>query len=145
MTNLLFNSWMRNKNTVEFLGVWEELHNPIFKGNEFVTFKNEAGGNSFNLTPKKWIKATNAIGIITKSGRYGGGTFAHKDIAINFCYWLSPTFQLYLIKEFQRLKEIEKEEKQKVLEWIFQRIKDNALEISNWSEYLDDIKNNKKD
>jgi hypothetical protein len=100
-------SWMRNKNTVEFLGVWEELHNSNFKANEFVTFKNKAGSNNFNLTPKKWIDATDAIGITIKSGRYGGGTFAHKDIAINFCYWLSPTFQLYLIKEFQKLKEEE--------------------------------------
>ncbi len=78
-------SWMRNSNTVEFLGVWEQLHNPDFKPNEFVTFKNQAGSNSFNLTPKKWINATNAIGLTVKSGRYGGGTFAHKDIAVNFC------------------------------------------------------------
>ena len=100
-------SWMRNKNTVEFIGIWEQLHNPGFKPNELVTFKNQAGANNFNLTPKKWIKATNAIGLVVKSGRYGGGTFAHRDIAINFCYWLSPTFQLYLVKEFQRLKEVE--------------------------------------
>ena len=111
-------SWMRNKNTVEFLGVWEQLHNPDFKGNEFVRFKNEAGSNSFNLTPQKWIKATEAKGIIAKSGRYGG-TYAHRDIAINFCYWLSPTFQIYLIKEFQRLKE--EEAKQNNLEWNYQR------------------------
>ena len=112
-------SWMRNKNTVEFLGVWEQLHNPEFKGNEFVRFKNEAGSNSFNLTPKKWIDATAAVGITTKSGRYGGGTFAHRDIAINFCYWLSPTFQLYLIKEFQRFKE--EEARQKNITWNYQR------------------------
>ncbi len=110
--------WMRNKNTVEFLGVWEQLHNPGFKGNEFVTFKNQAGSNSFNLTPKKWINATNAIGIVAKSGRYGG-TYAHRDIAINFCYWLSPTFQLYLIKEFQRLKE--EEAQRNNLQWDYQR------------------------
>ena len=109
-------SWMRNKNTVEFLGVWEQLHNPKFKGNEFVTFKNAAGSNNFNLTPKKWITATDAIGIKVKSGRYGGGTFAHRDIAINFCYWLSPPFQLYIVKEFQRLKEIEAKEQKK--HWI---------------------------
>jgi hypothetical protein len=97
-----------------FLGV---LH---FKGNEFVTFKNEAGSNGFNLTPKKWIEATDAIGMVKKAGRYGGGTFAHRDIAVNFCYWLSPTFQLYLIKEFQRLKE--EEAKLLNLEWDVKRI-----------------------
>lgn len=113
-------SWMRNRNTVEFLGVWEQLHNPDFKGDEFVTFKEAAGLNNFNLTPRKWIKATQAIGIVSKSGRYGGGTFAHQDIAINFCYWLSPTFQLYLIKEFQRLKQ--EESKRLSLEWNVKRI-----------------------
>jgi hypothetical protein len=100
-------SWMRNRNTLEFLGIWEEMNNPDFKGNEFVTFKTQAGLNSFNLTPRKWIEATNAIGIISKAGRYGGGTFAHKDLAFEFGSWLSPEFKLYLIKEFQRLKEDE--------------------------------------
>ena len=117
-------SWLRNRNTVEFIGVWEELHNPDFKGNEFVRFKSEVGLNTFNLTPKKWIEATNAIGMIVKSGRYSGGTFAHQDIAINFCYWLSPTFQLYLIKEFQRLKEEEAERQS--LEWNVRRIMSKA-------------------
>ena len=92
-------SWMRNRNTLEFLGIWEEMNNPNFKGNEFVTFKTQAGLNSFNLTPKKWIEATNATGIISKAGRYGGGTFAHKDLAFEFGSWLSPEFKLYLIKE----------------------------------------------
>ena len=77
-------SWMRNRNTLQFIGIWEEMNNPNFKGNEFVTFKSQAGLNSFNLTPKKWIDATNAIGIVSKAGRYGGGTFAHKDIAFEF-------------------------------------------------------------
>ena len=117
-------SWLRNRNTVEFIGVWEELHNPDFKGNEFVRFKSEVGLNTFNLTPKKWIEATDAIGMIVKSGRYGGGTFAHQDIAINFCYWLSPTFQLYLIKEFQRLKEEEAERQS--LDWNVRRIMSKA-------------------
>jgi len=129
-------SWMRNKNTVEFLGVWEQLHNLGFKGNEFVRFKNEAGANSFNLTPKKWIEATNALGIIIKSGRYGGGTFAHRDIAINFCYWLSPTFQLYLIKEFQRLKEAEAEQQKQSLEWNVRRI----LSKINYRIHADAVK-----
>ena len=97
-------SWMRNRNTLEFIGIWEEIHNPDFKGNEFVTFKSQAGLNTFNLTPRKWIEATNAIGIISKAGRYGGGTFAHKDIAFEFGSWLSPGFKIYLIKEYQRLK-----------------------------------------
>jgi len=129
-------SWMRNRNTVEFLGVWEQLHNPDFKGNEFVTFKNEAGANNFNLTPQKWIKATGAIGMVVKSGRYGGGTFAHRDIAINFCSWLSPTFQLYLIKEFQRLKEIEAQERQDALEWNIKRF----LTKINYTIHTDAIK-----
>lgn len=99
--------WMRNRNTVEFIGVWEQLHNPKFKGLEFDTFKKQAGLNSFSLTPKKWIEATNAIGFVSKAGRYGGGTYAHKDIAFEFGTWLSPQFKLYLIKEFQRLKQEE--------------------------------------
>jgi hypothetical protein len=94
---------MRNRNTLEFISIWEEIHNPEFKGNEFVTFKSKAGLNNFNLTPRKWVEATNAIGIISKAGRYGGGTFAYKDIAFEFGSWLSPEFKLYLIKEFQRL------------------------------------------
>jgi hypothetical protein len=112
-------SWMRNRNTLEFIGIWEEMNNPAFKGNEFVTFKNQAGLNSFNLTPRKWIDATNAIGIISKSGRYGGGTFAHKDIAFEFGSWLSPEFKLYLIREFQRLKEDENNRLK--LDWNLQR------------------------
>lgn len=129
-------SWMRNKNTVEFLGVWEQLHNLDFKGNEFVRFKNEAGANSFNLTPKKWIDATNAIGLTIKSGRYGGGTFAHRDIAINFCYWLSPTFQLYLIKEFQKLKKQEIQDQKQTLEWTIKR----TLSKVNYKIHADAVK-----
>ena len=112
-------SWMRNRNTLEFIGIWEEIHNPDFKGNEFVTFKTQAGLNSFNLTPRKWIDATHAIGIISKAGRYGGGTFAHKDIAFEFGSWLSPGFKIYLIKEFQRLKEDENDRLK--LNWNLQR------------------------
>ncbi|MFA6917779.1 MAG: KilA-N domain-containing protein [Candidatus Gracilibacteria bacterium] len=112
-------SWMRNRNTVEFLGIWEQLNNESFKGNEFVTFKIQSGLNNFNLTPRKWIRATNAIGLISKAGRYGGGTFAHKDIAFEFGSWLSPEFKLYLIKEFQRLKE--EENRTKSLEWDLSR------------------------
>ena len=104
--DLIYSS-MRNRNTLEFTGIWEQIHNSNFKGGEFETFKKEAGLNSFHLTPRKWIEATNAIGIYSKSGRYGGGTFAHKDLAFEFGSWLSPEFKLYLIKEFQRLKEDE--------------------------------------
>jgi hypothetical protein len=128
--------WMRNKNTVEFLGVWEQLHNPNFNSNEFVRIKNEAGSNAFNLTPKKWVEATNAIGISSKTGRYGSGTFAHSDIAVNFCYWLSPTFQLFLIKEFQRLKEIESKQHQKELDWNLKR----TLSKINYKIHTDAVK-----
>jgi len=127
-------SWMRNRNTLEFIGIWEEMNNPDFKGNEFVTFKSQAGLNSFNLTPRKWIEATNAIGIISKAGRYGGGTFAHKDIAFEFGSWLSPEFKLYLIKEFQRLKEDENSRLK--LEWNLQR----TLAKVNYHIHTDAIK-----
>ena len=85
-------SWMRTRNTVEFIGIWEQLYNPGFKDHEFVTFKMQAGLNSFNLTPRKWIENTGAIGFISKAGRYGGGTYAHKDIAFEFGSWLSVPF-----------------------------------------------------
>ena len=97
-------NWLRIRSTIEYLGLWEELNNPNFKGVEFDSFKNRAGENAFTLSPQQWIKATNAIGLISKSGRYGGGTFAHKDIAFEFASWLSPEFKLYIIKDYQRLK-----------------------------------------
>jgi hypothetical protein len=100
-------NWMRNRNTVEFLGVWERLNNPDFNPLVFEGFRNRAGLNSFVLTPRQWIDATAAIGLISKSGRYGGGTYAHKDIAFEFASWISVEFRLYLIKEFQRLKDDE--------------------------------------
>lgn len=103
----LIYSWMRNRNTVEFLGIWEQLHNENFKGVEFDTFRIQSGLNSFRPTPKKWIDSTNAIGLQSRAGRHGGGTYAHKDLAFEFGSWLSPEFKLYLIKEFQRLKEDE--------------------------------------
>jgi len=111
-------NWLRSKNTIEFIGLWEILNNPNFKGVEFDHFKNEAGYNSFTLSPKKWIEATNAIGIISKSGRYGG-TYAHQDIAFEFASWISAEFKLYLIKEFQRLKSDETRRQQ--LEWNVSR------------------------
>jgi hypothetical protein len=99
-------NWMRNRNTVKFLGMWESLNNADFKPLEFEGFKNRAGLNSFVLTPRQWIENTAAVGIVSKSGRYGG-TFAHRDIAFEFASWISVEFKLYLIKEFQRLKEDE--------------------------------------
>lgn len=104
-------NWMRLRNTIEFLGLWEQLHNPNFKGLEFDAFKNESGGNAFTLSPQKWVETTGAIGIISKSGRYGGGTYAHSDIAFEFASWISPEFKLYLIKDYQRLKKDEAERK----------------------------------
>ena len=97
---------MRNRNTIEYLGIWESLYNPDFKPLEFEGFRKEAGLNAFTLSPQKWINTTNAIGIISKSGRYGG-TYAHKDIAFKFASWISVEFELYIVKEFQRLKEEE--------------------------------------
>lgn len=115
--SILYN-WLRNRNTIEFLGVWEQLYNPDFKPLEFEGFRRQAGLNSFSLSPKKWIEATGAIGLHSKAGR-GGGTYAHKDIAFEFGSWLSPEFKLYLIKEFQRLKD--DESRASAVEWSFQR------------------------
>ena len=97
-------NWMRNRNTLEFLGLWECLHNPSFNRVQFDTFRTEAGLNRFVMTPSKWIEMTGAIGIVTKSGRYGGGTYAHSDIAMEFASWISSEFKLYLMKDYRRLK-----------------------------------------
>jgi hypothetical protein len=102
----IINNWMRGRSTIEFLGLWEKLSNPDFKPLEFERFKTEAGSNYFVLSPQRWIEATQAIGITSKSGRYGG-TYAHREIAFEFASWISPEFKLYLIKEFQRLKDDE--------------------------------------
>lgn len=128
-------NWMRNRNTVEFLGIWELINNPYFKPVEFDRFRKEAGLNSFILSPKKWVDTTNAIGIFSKSGRYGG-TYAHKDIAFEFGSWLSPEFKLYLITEFQRLKD--EESRTKSLEWNLQR----TLAKINYQIHTDAIKEN---
>lgn len=107
-TDDVIKNWMRNRSTIEFLGLWEKINNPKFKPVEFDGFRNESGSNSFVLSPSKWVATTNAIGVITRSGR-GGGTYAHKDIAFEFATWISAEFKLFLIKEFQRLKEEENE------------------------------------
>ena len=114
--NAVVGNWMRNRNTIEYLGIWEYLNNPSFNPIEFEGFKQQAGLNAFTLSPSRWIEATNAIGIIAKSGRYGG-TYAQRDIAFKFASWVSVEFELYLIKEFQRLKE----EEQKQLGWSAKR------------------------
>jgi len=126
-------NWMRNRNTVEYLGLWETLNNPDFKGVEFDTFRKESGLNNFNLTPKKWIESTKAIGIISKSGRYGG-TYAHKDLAFEFGTWISPMFKLLLIKEYQHLKD--SENNQYNLEWNITRV----LAKANYLIHTDAIK-----
>ena len=115
-TDYLISNWLRNRNTIEFMGIWEQINNPGFNPIEFDGIKKEAGLNSFILTAKQWIQRTGAIGIISKAGRYGG-TFAHKDIAFEFASWISVEFKLYLIKEFQRLKEDER----KTLGWDIRR------------------------
>lgn len=128
-------TWMRNKNVVSFLGLWEQMNNSNFKGIEFETFENEAGKNSFYLSPQKWINATNAVGIISKSGN-NGGTYAHSDIAFEFASWLSPEFKLYLIQEFERLKK--NEAYQNRIEWQANRM----LSKVNYLIHTDSIKKN---
>ncbi|SMD45919.1 KilA-N domain-containing protein [Aquiflexum balticum DSM 16537] len=129
----IIQNWLRNRNTIELLGFWEQMYNPDFKPLEFEGFRKQAGLNSFVLTPKRWIETTNAIGIVSKSGRYGG-TFAHKDIAFEFASWISIEFKLYIIKEFQRLKEVEN--KQCKLDWNLQR----TLAKVNYTTHTDAIK-----
>ena len=128
-------NWMRRKDTIEFLGLWEMLHNPDFKGVEFDAFKNQAGSNAFTLSPQKWIENTNAVGIVSKSGRYGG-TFAHSDIAFEFASWISAEFKLYIIKDYKRLKT--DENSRLSLDWNLHR------EISkiNYRIHTDAIKDN---
>lgn len=112
-------AWMRNKDVLAYLGLWEQLNNDNFKGHEFETFENEAGKNSFYMSPQKWIKETNAVGIISKSGN-NGGTYARSDIALEFASWLSPEFKLYVIQEFERLKK--SEAYQNKIDWQANRI-----------------------
>lgn len=128
-------NWFRNRSTIEFLGLWERINNPDFKGVEFDPLLKEAGSNSFTLSPTKWINTTNAIGIISKTGR-GGGTFAHRDIAYEFASWISAEFKLFLIKEFQRLKTDESSRLN--LEWNLQR----TLSKINYKIHTDAIKEN---
>lgn len=133
--SMLITNWMRGRDTIEFLGVWEQMYNQDFNHIEFDKIRNEAGVNRFILSVSKWVKDTKAIGIKSKAGRYGG-TYAHLDIALGFCYWLSPPFQLYVLKEFQRLKEIEATETNDALEWNLKR----ALSKINYTVHTDAIK-----
>ena len=128
-----FSNWMRNRNTVEFLGVWEKVYNPNFNCAEFDIIKSQAGLNSYRISAKEWMERTNAIGIIAKTGRYGG-TYAHKDIAFEFAMWISPEFKVYLIREFQRLKAVE----QQSLAWSAKR----ELAKINYRIHTDAIQQN---
>ena len=129
-------NWMRNRNTVEFLAVWEELHNPDFNRVQFEAVRREAGLNRFVMTPTKWIEQTNAIGIVSKAGRYGGGTYAHSDIAMAFATWISPEFQLYIMKDYRRLKQ--DENSRLSLDWNLNR----ALSKVNYRIHTDAVKEN---
>lgn len=128
-----FHNWLRNRNTVEFLGTWEKVFNPEFNSAEFDIIKSKAGLNNFRLSAKEWTEKTHAIGIVSKAGRYGG-TYAHKDIAFEFAMWISPEFKVYLIREFQRLKE----EEQKLIGWTAKR----ELSKVNYRIHTDAIKQN---
>ncbi len=133
--NFFISDWLRNRNTVEYLGIWESVYNPNFNYGEFATIRSMAGLNSYKLSVKEWVEKTNAVGLIAKSGRYGG-TYAHPDIAFEFGMWISPQFKIYLIKEFQRLK---KEETNSLkLEWNLQR----TLSKLNYHIHTDAIKEN---
>ena len=131
--DFFFANWLRNRNTIEFLGIWEKLINPDFNYAEFDTIKSQAGLNRFRLSAKEWMERTHAIGIISKAGRYGG-TYAHKDIAFEFAMWISPEFKVYLIREFQRLKDDE----QKQVGWTAKR----ELSKINYRIHTDAIKHN---
>ena len=126
--------WLRNRNTLQYLGAWEGMYNPNFNYGEFAIIKDKSGLNNFKISVKEWVAKTNAIGLTAKAGRYGG-TYAHKDIAFHFCMWISPEFQLYVIKEYQRLKDIENN--QYNLEWNVKRV----LSKANYQLQTDAIKN----
>lgn len=131
--DFFISDWLRNRNTVEYLGIWEKIHNPDFNYGEFATIKSQAGLNSYKISVKEWVNKTNAVGLTAKAGRYGG-TYAHKDIAFEFGMWISAEFKIYLVSEFQRLKEKEA----KLLDWDFKR----SLTKINYHIHTDAIKEN---
>lgn len=133
--DFFISDWLRNRNTIEYLGIWESVYNPNFNYGEFAIIKSQAGLNSYKLSVKEWVEQTNAIGIRATAGRYGG-TYAHKDIAFEFGMWISPQFKIYLIKEFQRLKD--EENSRNNLEWNLQR----TLSKVNYHIHTDAIKEN---
>jgi hypothetical protein len=133
-TGLVISHWLSTRYTIDFMGLWEKINNPAFNVTEFSNIRNESGSNGFVLSSKQWIEKTNAVGIISKTGRYRGGTFAHKDIAFEFASWISPEIKFYLIKEFQRLKQDENERLN--LEWNLQR----TLSKINYRIHTDAIK-----
>ena len=130
----IIQNWLRSKHTIEYVGTWELLYNPNFKSTEFDGFKNEAGTHSFVMTPKRWIESTNAIGIVSKRGRYNSGTYAHPDIAFEFASWISAEFKLYLVQEFERLKK--NENYQNKITWSVRR----ELAKTNYKIHTDSIK-----
>ena len=132
--DFFISDWLRNRNTLQYLGAWESMYNPNFNYGEFAIIKDKSGLNNFKISVKEWVAKTNAIGLTAKAGRYGG-TYAHKDIAFHFCMWISPEFQLYVVKEYQRLKEIENN--QYNLEWNVKRV----LSKANYQLQTDAIKN----
>ena len=131
--DFFISDWLRNRNTVEFLGIWEQIHNPDFNYGEFATIRNQSGLNSFKISVKEFVARTNAISLQAKAGRYGG-TYVHKDIAFEFAMWISPEFKIYIVKEFQRLKT----EEQKLLGWSAKR----ELSKINYRIHTDAIKQN---
>ncbi len=131
--DFFISDWLRNRNTIEFLGIWESVHNPVFNWGEFATIKSRAGLNSYKISVKEWVAKTEAIGLIAKAGRYGG-TYAHTDLAFEFGMWISPEFKIYLIKEFQRLKQVEQQQ----LGWDIRR---NLARI-NYRIHTDAIREN---
>ena len=135
-TGLVISHWLSTRFTVEFIGLWEQLYNPNFNVTDFGNIKNMAGANGFVLSAKQWIEKTNSIGLVSKPGRYNGGTFAHRDIAFEFASWISPSFKLYLIKEFQRLKDEENNRLQ--LDWDLRR----SLAKINYTIHTDAVKEN---
>ena len=130
----IIRNWLSTQNTITYLGAWESMHNPNFNREGFRTVRDEFFERPFSLTPTRWVELTDAIGIRSTSGKYGGGTYAHKDIALNFCYWISPVFQIYLIKEFQRLKQEESDRLN--LDWNLKR----TLAKVNYRVHTDAVK-----
>ena len=135
-------NWMKNANTLRYLSTWEQVHNPDFKVIHLEDFIVKSTDNRTIISPQKWISTTNALGLVSKSGRYGGGTFAHQEIALDFCYWLSPEFKVYLNKEFLRLKEEESERQS--LDWHISKITDNIDEVRNLLDSIPGQKENRK-